>query len=216
MTQEIFIAKNNQEASRSVFAHSSRIMDVSRPIKSDLKILFPNEKAIFSKDKFRRVITFARKHSAAIDDYTYQKRVLRVIDLTTQTDPIPHINVSKILEEQETVNLGGVYRNCILIAEDAVRKQLASGRLYSDHLTRRLIGWSNHALSYNYLSDKTVLGFDLTASANIDQFAGNFNTLALRTRTFTELKDALKELYGGDWHDYPIKNHLLSNSSKIA
>lgn len=210
------VIENYTEANSSGIVFTRRNIDGNSTLKTDLKTLFPKEISIFSKDKYKRIISFVGKHSASIDDYKHRGRTLRVLNLSIDPPLLGPERVWAYLDEQEEANANGIYRNCILISENAVKKRTISGRIYSDYLTKRLIGWANHAMNYEYLSDGSFLGVDFTASSYIDKNAGNFHTLALRTSSFAGLRSALSELYGGDWRDYPIQNYPIPIHPKIS
>lgn len=93
----------------------------------------------------------------------------------------------------------GIINNCFDIAKAARSAGRATGTMHADSGTDRLVGWGNHCINFDVLSDGTAVAIDLTASHNIDWHQGVLDVLALRVPSRAELTLQVGQLFGGQW-----------------
>ncbi len=95
---------------------------------------------------------------------------------------------------------GSIRGNCYQVADQAVKAEpkLADGILEVKG-PERAYTFNVHAINYKFLTDGSVLGFDLTGEYNLDKSLGRYRIFAIQAKDLDELVGYLKDFFGGTW-----------------
>jgi hypothetical protein len=154
--------------------------------------------AALAERRFGIIENFASRKRLEFRVHEYLGKKALILDIP-QYPMVDMVRADGYLEQHAIAAEHGISNNCFDIARAAVKAGSASGLMIGEG-TSEFIGWANHGINWDALPDETVVAVDLTASANIDNYVGNFDVLALRAPCVNELAVCVSSLYGGAWH----------------
>ena len=145
-----------------------------------------------------KIDAFVRDTARAKREYALLGARLLLLELPEQS-PVPAERLERYAQQYIVAAAGKIFNNCVYIAHDAVAAGAATGSLYTPRGTHDFVGWRNHCINYDELEDGTVVGFDLTAGANVSHCGEPFDVLAVRDLDVPSLQASIGTLFGGDW-----------------
>jgi|GEM_PF-2617217 hypothetical protein len=141
---------------------------------------------------------FAQKEG--LQKRIYNQNGLRLLLISRLTEPdLSPKAVTQYLDEALYYEKRWGDACCVLVAQDAVNKRLATGLLDGSGLRDSFSGWTVHTLNYHHLQEGGYLALDFTSGVNVDRKQGYFNLLALGGDSLAQVIDDVTKLYGGTW-----------------
>lgn len=150
--------------------------------------------------KFQRIEVFANQRGLRFRELRPRLYRVVVLDLPVElAATIPpeyaHIYADALAYDQQWTE-----STCFETAHRAKQAGFCSGTMRSvDGDLSDFVTLPSHCINYDLLSDRTVVGVDLTAGKNINHNQGKFDILALRAPDLGRLCLQVGKLYGGIW-----------------
>ena len=107
--------------------------------------------------------------------------------------------VLRLTNKQERIAREGISNDCFDIAQRAVHEGISKGILKSDLEINGFVGYANHYINYQLLTNGDILAIDFTASQNIDHAQENFHVFVVQAKNMEDLLGRIKKIYGGSW-----------------